>query len=62
VETTSGGEMDHGCCRGEGALIAEKGERKRGAHRGLHKENTSPKSFIGKMGGQIFVNICNHWG
>lgn len=40
-------EMDHRCCRGEGALVLEKGERR--VHRGLHKKNTSPKPLAGKM-------------
>lgn len=40
--------MDHSCCRGEGALVAEKGERERSTE-GYAKENTSPKPLSRKM-------------
>ena len=49
METWFGGERDGGCCRGEATLVAEKG--KRGAPRGMHKENISPKPLAGKMRG-----------
>ena len=54
METWIRGEMDLGCFRGEGAMLFEKGERKRGAHRGTHKQNISPKPFAWKMRGAEF--------
>ena len=47
VETWFWGETDHRCYREERALVVETwGERR--AHRGSHKENTSPKPLGGK--------------
>lgn len=42
--------MVHGCCRGEEAAVTEKA-KERGAHRGTHKENISPKPLAWKMTG-----------
>ena len=47
AEMWFGGEMDHQYCRGERALITERGEIDRERerdHRGLHKKNT-PKAI-----------------
>ena len=49
--------MDHRCCRGEGALVVEKGKREiTGEHRRTFKENTSPRTLAGKM---RWVNFCD---
>lgn len=65
VETWFRGETDCECCRGEGALVAEKGEngvggwteRERREHMGTQKENTSPKPLTGKMRGADFCEV-----
>ena len=33
-----------------------------GAHREMHKKNTSPKLLAEKTKGMIFVTFCYHWG
>ena len=57
-----GKETDHGCCGGEGALVAQKGERKKGAHRETHKEHNSPKPLDGKMRGADFCEFLQPAG
>ena len=47
-----GEEIDHGCCKGGGAVVTEKSER--GTRRGPHKENISPKRLAGKTRGADF--------
>jgi len=42
VETWLRGEMDHGCCGGEGAIVEEKGKREYSTH-GNTEENISLK-------------------
>lgn len=37
-------------------------ERERGAHRGTHKENISPKPFAGKKRGADFMSSWNKHG
>ena len=49
METQFRGEMDCGCCGGEGSIVPEKGKRESGAHRGMHKENVSPKPLTLRM-------------
>lgn len=52
-----GGEKDQGYCRGERALVIERGERKRGGYRKSHKENASPKALTAKPGGADFYEF-----
>lgn len=40
AETWFGGERDPGCCRGEGVLITERGQRERSEHTGHHSRKT----------------------
>lgn len=47
------GRNVHRCCRGEGALVAEKGE-KEWSTQDMHKENTSPKPLAGRKKGADF--------
>lgn len=48
------GEIDGSYSRRERAMVKEKGERERGAHREMHKENISPKILAKKMKGPDF--------
>lgn len=41
--------MDCGCYREERVMVTRKGERDRGAYKGMKKENISPKPLAGKM-------------
>ena len=54
METWFRGEMDHVCYGREGTVVMEEGERDRGAHRGTHKENISPKLLASKLRGAEF--------
>ena len=49
-----------GCCGGEKALVAKKGER--GAHRDMHKENTSSEPSAGEMRGADFSEFLQPMG
>lgn len=40
----------------------KEGMRERGAHRGVHKENTSPKALTGKKRGADFCEILQPVG
>ena len=57
-----GEEREQECCRGEGALATERGERGRGAHRELHEENTSLETLMEKMRGVDFCEFLQPEG
>ena len=49
AEALFGREMNHSCCRGQGAVVAEKGYKERGAYRRTHNENVSSKPLTWKI-------------
>ena len=49
VETWFRGEMNHGYCRGEGAMVSEKGEREREAQRRMYRMNIFQKQLAWKI-------------
>lgn len=51
VEMAFKGEKYLSCCRGEEAVVPEKGEREKGAHRAMYKENISPEPLAWKTRG-----------
>lgn len=61
METWFKGGMDHGCCGGEGVVILEKGKR-RGEHRGMHRESLLPKPLAWKMKGAEFNKFLQSMG
>ena len=53
--------MDYGFCRGEGALVVEKGEREK--HTRIYIRKTPPQShWFVKQEELNFVSSCNQWG
>ena len=62
AEMWFGGEWDCWYYRGEGTLVMEKGERERGAHRGMHKKNTSPEPLPGEMREADFSEVLQPVG
>lgn len=61
AETWFGRETDLGCCRGNGALVAEKGEWVECTR--ICTKITLPQSHqLGNQEGLIFVSFCNQLG
>lgn len=50
------GKMGHSSCRGEVAVIMERGTRQR-SNRGTHKKNISPKTLAWKTKGNEFCEF-----